>query len=162
MVTKEEREAYEEGQFHREHPVGGFIADLVQPWRHSDSEEEAYDKSLNGEQLDGDKKDDSCCYITSACLKSLGLTQNSLEFKAMKTLTKEHILKSRQGKRDYIIYGRKAPGIVERIGARIDAEKIWEKAYEKLETITELVLSGRYEEGYQSYKSLVIELGEQF
>lgn len=106
--------------------------------------------------------DDSCCYITTACLKSLRMPEDSLEFKAMKTLTKEYILKSRQGKRDYVSYGRKSPAIVKRIEARTDAREIWTGVYEKLKGVAKLVLNKNYEGGYQSYRSLVIDLNERF
>ena len=103
----------------------------------------------------------SCCFITTACLRALGKPQDSLEFRAMKVLTKEHILKSMQGKRDYVRYGRQAPKIVQAIEARPDANEIWRGVYKTLGEVADFVLSGRREEGYQSYKQLVSELGSK-
>lgn len=123
---------------------------------HRDSDSSSDDSSSSS------SSDDSCCYITTACLRSLGMPEDSLEFKAMKILTREHILKSRQGKRDYISYGRKLPMIVKKIEARIDAKEIWENVYERLKDITKLVSDRNYEEGYQSYRGLVTELSEKF
>ena len=102
------------------------------------------------------------CHLTTACLKALNLPEDSLEFKAMKILTKEHILKSRQGKRDYILYNRNSPRIVNEIETRNDSQEIWRKVYEKLRNVARLVFNGNYEKGYQSYKSLVNELNEHF
>ena len=101
------------------------------------------------------------CYLTTACLRALGKPQDSLEFRAMKVLTKEHILKSMQGKRDYVRYGRQAPNIVKAIEARPDASEIWGRVYEKLGEVADLVFSDRREEGYQSYKTLVSELSSK-
>ncbi len=103
----------------------------------------------------------SCCFITTACLRALGKPQDSLEFRAMKVLTKEHILKSMQGKRDYVKYGKQAPRIVQAIEARPDSREIWGRVYGKLGEISDLVFSDRREEGYQAYKNLVSELGSK-
>jgi len=114
--------------------------------------------SSNGGGSGGSSGGDSCCYVTTACLDAMGLPRDSLEMKAMKILTKEHILKSFQGKRDYILYGRKAPRIVSEIESRSDSKEIWGRVYEKLKDITRTVFGGELERGYQSYKSLVNEL----
>ncbi len=104
----------------------------------------------------------SCCYITTACLDAMNIPQGeSLELKAMKIMTKEHILKSMQGKRDYVRYNRKAPRIVSEIEARSDSKQIWGGIYERLQDMARFVFIGKYEEGYQSYKSLVNELDTQ-
>lgn len=98
------------------------------------------------------------CFITTSCLRALNLPKNSLEFKAMKVLTREYILKSFHGKRDYVKYIKKAPQIVESIRAREDSQKIWEEVYSKLGHIADLVSNKKYREGYQSYRSLVMNL----
>ena len=104
----------------------------------------------------------ACCFITTACLRALNLPEDSLELRAMKTLTKEHILASRRGKRDYILYGRIAPQVVETIESRNDSREIWKSVYGRLQGITQLVSDGAYEEGYRSYKSLVRDLRQAY
>lgn len=106
--------------------------------------------------------DSKCCYITSACLEDLGLPLNSLEMKAMKILTRENILKSFKGKRDYISYGKKAPEIVKAIRSKPESKQIWKQVYQSLNDVTSAVAFGRYEEGYEQYKSLVVRLANQF
>lgn len=98
------------------------------------------------------------CYITTACLDALSLPKDSLEMIAMKVLTKEHILKSFQGKKDYITYGRKAPVIVQAIESRDDSQDIWKRVYGALKNITSAVLSSDYERAHQQYKDLVLGL----
>lgn len=105
---------------------------------------------------------DSCCYITSACLDDLGIPRTALEMTSMKTLTKEHILKSFGGIKDYIRYGRRAPRIVEAIRAREDSRKIWGEVYSGLRDVASAVASREYERGYQKYKNLVLELENRF
>ncbi len=102
------------------------------------------------------------CYITSACLDAMGLPRDSLELIAMKVLTKEHILKSFQGKRDYLSYGRKGPAIVQAIESRNDSHGIWKQVYEKLKDITATILSNDYEKGHGQYKDLVLGLEEAY
>ncbi len=104
----------------------------------------------------------SCCYVTTACLDALGLPRDSLEMRAMKLLTKEHILKSFSGKRDYVWYGRNGPAIVRAIESRPDSKAIWKGVYEKLRDVTSSVLSKNYEGAHRLYKGLVFGLEEQF
>lgn len=104
----------------------------------------------------------SCCYVTTACLDALGLSRDSLELRAMKTLTNNHILQSFSGKRDYVLYQRKGPAIVQAIESREDSQGIWKRVYESLRDVTTSVLSGNYERGHQSYKELILGLEKQF
>ncbi|MDP2924881.1 MAG: hypothetical protein Q8N99_00755 [Nanoarchaeota archaeon] len=105
---------------------------------------------------------DSCCYVTTACLDAIGLPRDSLEFRAMKILTKEHILKSFSGKRDYVLYQKKGPAIVQAIESREDAQNIWRSVYEKLRNVAASILSKNYGKGHQQYKELILGLEEQF
>jgi len=116
----------------------------------------------DGTSTNHSESSSGCCYITSACLDSMGLPRTSLEMKAMKLLTKDYILKSFQGKKDYILYGRKAPGIVEAIKARPDSRRIWEEVYGTLKEITSTIISGDYQKGHSQYKGLVLGLEAKF
>lgn len=104
----------------------------------------------------------NCCYVTTACLDSMGLPRDSLEMKAMKELTTEHILKSLQGKKDYVSYQRIGPSIVEAVESRSNAREIWEEVYGALKSVTSAVFSGRYEDAHQKYKELMLDLKKQF
>jgi len=104
----------------------------------------------------------SCCYLTSACLDSMGIPRTALEMKAMKVLTKNYILKSFAGKRGYVTYRKRAPTIVRAINSITDSQETWIRVYEILKEVTSDVISGRYEEGYQKYKSLFFGLEDKF
>jgi len=103
----------------------------------------------------------SCCYVTTACLKALGKSLDSPEFTAMKVLTKEHILKSRAGKRDYITYRKIGPKIVQAVESRPDRMQIWDNVYASLQETARFVYSGKNEDGYRTYKGLVHRLEAQ-
>jgi len=102
------------------------------------------------------------CYVTTACLDALNLPRDSLEMKAMKTLTKEHILKSFTGKRDYVSYQRKGPAIVQAIESQKDSRRIWQEVYAKIKDVTSSVMSGNLSEGHALYKELILGLEKQF
>lgn len=102
------------------------------------------------------------CYVTTACLEALGLPKDSLELKAMKTLTKEHILKSFKGKRDYVAYQRRGPAIAQAIDAREDSQNVWKRIYERLQDVSASVVENNYEGAHNLYKDLMLSLEKQF
>ena len=107
-------------------------------------------------------KGGSGCYVTTACLDALNLPKESLELVAMKVLTREHILKSFSGKKDYLSYQKKGPAIVSAISTQKDPGSIWERVYEQLQNVTQSVLDGNYVRGHQQYKDLILGLEAQF
>jgi hypothetical protein len=123
------------------------------------------DSSSGGGSSGGSSGGDSggsCCYVTTACLDAMGLPRDSLELRAMKVLTNNHILRSFSGKRDYVTYQRKGPKIVQAIESREDAQSIWRSIYDQLKNVTASILSNNYEEGHQQYKELILGLEKQF
>ncbi|MEK6953269.1 MAG: hypothetical protein AABX29_09740 [Nanoarchaeota archaeon] len=105
------------------------------------------------------KRRKPCCYLVTACLDNLGIArETSLELAAMKQVTKEHILASRQGKRDYLLYQRKGPEIVSKIEARSDSKEIFGRVYDRLKDISRTIFNGELDKGYQDYRGLVLEL----
>lgn len=103
----------------------------------------------------------SCCYIVGACLDDLHLPRTSQEMLSMKTLAKDHILKSFSGKRDYVRYGRIGPRIVQAIRSRADSQTIWRRIHGKLQEIAPKVKQGQYQEAYEQYRDLVFGLEAQ-
>jgi len=130
----------------------------------SSEDQEKIKKAYYDGQTNYEEQTDSssCCYITSACLDDLGIPRTAREMTAMKTLTRDHILRTFGGKRDYIKYGRIAPGIVRGIRARNDSLSIWRSVYDTLQRIPPSVQRGAYQEGYDKYKSLVLGLEAEF
>jgi len=102
------------------------------------------------------------CYVTTACLDALGLPRDSLEMKAIKVLTRDHVLKSFSGKRDYVSYQTKGPAIVQAIASQENPQGIWDGIYQRLGDVTASVLSNDYEKGHNQYKELILGLEKQF
>ncbi len=171
-VSKEDRKSYEDGEkeanYIRDHPIDNLFTGGIHNRPSDPSRGAAFDKGIRRESLDedsgsgGSSDSGACCYITTACLDAMDLPIDSLEMKAMKTLTKEHILKSFSGKRDYILYGRKAPNVVQAIRARSDSHEIWERVYETLREITSTVFSRDYGKAHQQYRDLVLGLESKY
>lgn len=181
MVTEEEdqnnheyAEGYAKGrssnlleEFLAHCPIGGCASDdsiYAKGFRAGASDGDDYGTKSADEcgSGDTDTSSESCCYVTSACLDDLGLPRSSPEMKVMKILTRNYILKSFSGRRAYLQYGRIAPKIVESIRARSDSKNIWKQVYERLHEMVPTVEQGKYEEGYERYKSLVLGLEAQF
>jgi len=136
-----------------------ILTDLVKNYENDCCNQHSHSKGSHNKHSKGGG---GGCYVTTACLDALGLPKDSLELGAMKVLTRDHILKSFSGKRDYIAYGRKGPAIVQAIESREDSLGIWGRIYETLKDVTASVLSGNYERGHQSYKELILDLEKQF
>jgi len=130
-------------------------------YQRADPNDSNFDSGSSGGGDSGGGGGDSCCYVTTACLDALRMPRDSLELKAMKVLTKEHVLKSFSGKKDYVAYQRKGPAIVQAIELREDKQNIWEGIYEKLKEVTSSVLSQDYSKGHQQYKDLILGLESQ-
>ncbi|MAG01717.1 hypothetical protein CMI42_00090 [Candidatus Pacearchaeota archaeon] len=126
-------------------------------------EESQENASEQWDEYGGSNDDEGdCCYLVSACLDAKELPRSSPEMKAMKHLTKSFILQSFQGRRDYISYKRKAPGIVQAIKDRKEAQDIWDGIHKKLETIASSVHSNNLREGHRLYKELVLDLESRY
>ena len=143
---------------------GDSSTDRARDGGYKEGVKDRYEGRGSDNDSSGSSSSDSgaCCYITTACLDAMGLPIDSLEMRAMKTLTKEHILKSFSGKRDYILYGRKAPKVVEAIKTRSDSNEIWKVVYETLREITSTVLSMDYGKAHQQYRELVLGLESKY
>lgn len=160
MVSKDDRKAYEEGREHREHPGAGFIVNLVTPWRHTDSEHEAYEKGRDGEQLDDDKKenDSGGCYLTTACVNSVGLSNDCLELQVLRRFRDKVLMQDPKGKRAVGEYYRVAPEIVNAVNAQRNSEEIWKSTYRNIQQAVSLVLSGDFENAFRHYQKMTLDL----
>jgi len=128
-----------------------------------EKQQELMDSLSKRDDEESEKKSEDCsCYITSACLDELGLSRTAPEMQAMKVLTKEHILKSFSGIKDYVRYGKRAPQVVQAIRAKENAKEIWEQVYTSLRKVASSVNSGDLKEGYAKYKDLVLGLENRF
>lgn len=170
MSQDSNNEAYAKGD--EDGKNGFFLDDIAQSLssgiNFSDEEvcyNKGYDHGRNdrGREDSSDTSDKPCgCYITTACLEARGIpVKDSLEYRTIKDLTKNHILASFSGKRDYVKYNKIGPGIVEAVNARSDSQEIWGGVYSDLQNVSGLVLQGMYEAGHQAYKRMVGSLQEK-
>ena len=119
-------------------------------------------KKEEDDSSESSSSNDSCCYVTTACLDAMSLPRDSQIMAAMKTLTRDYILKSFKGKKDYLQYRKRGPVIVQAIKSREDSHVIWNNVYKRLEEVTSNILSGDYAGSHKQYRSLMLELENQF
>ncbi len=67
----------------------------------------------------------SPCFLTTATVQCLGLSDDCLELSSLRALRDRYLLATPQGRRRVAAYYRLAPAIVRRVEARPDARKIW-------------------------------------
>lgn len=174
MGKTRDDETYESG--YDDGRNGGFLDDLAQSFgrgfggRSGEIYDKGYKKGAEDQSNYGSRSSSdsssgssgSCCYLVSACLDNLGIPQEtSSELTAIESVTRNHILPSLRGKRDYILYRRIAPALVKKIGLRNDTRQVWKGIYKRLQNIAQTISAGKLEQGYQDYRLLVLELKNQ-
>lgn len=105
-------------------------------------------------------KDDTSsdgCFLTTACVEHKGLPDDCHELTAMRYMRDEWLAKQPGGQAEIDEYYEIAPGIVERISMRDDADDVWERLYQ--EYILPCVAAadaGEYEKAHEMYRDMVI------
>ena len=180
MVSKEDRNAHEDGQkeaeFIGDHPISYFLSGGIRSRPSDKSEAEAYDKGLRGEQLDKDKGSSggdsssgsgggssgkSGCYLTTACVRVMGLPDDCLELNVLRNFRDKYLMSQPLGKKAVKEYYKTAPGIVQCIDKREDAQRIWQDTYKDIGHAVSLILSKDFEGAFKYYKQMTSKLQDK-
>ena len=176
MVSKEDREAYEEGLRDKRiseeiNPMAEFVSIFGPSNRPSDSypsEQTAYDKGLEGEELDEDKDDDDggggggFCYLTTACVNSKGLPDNCLELRTLRNFRDKILMKDSKGKKAIEEYYKIAPLIIESINEKRYSQSIWDNLHGDIRKAVSLVKSKDFDSAFNHYKDMTLKLKEKY
>lgn len=159
-VSKEDREAYEEG---RKETFWDFGPTLVHMVTDSESESAAREKGRSGEQLDADKDSDdksgSGCFLTTACVETLGLPDNCDELATLRQFRDSYMLSFDEGKAEVEEYCEKAPKIVKAISAKPDAKIIYRNIFnEVVRPCVNFIKQGKLELARLTYKKALSQL----
>jgi hypothetical protein len=101
----------------------------------------------------------SRCFLSSACLISLGLPDDCFELTTLRQFRDRHLLASPEGRRLVEDYYRIAPTIVTRIGT--DSPVFWRELYGQLVHPTVAFITKRaYYDAREYYKEFVLDLAE--
>ncbi len=159
-VKKEDRDAYEEG---KKESFWDFGPTLVHMVTDSESEAAAREKGRSGEQLDADKDSDDKsgggCFLTTACVETLGLPDNCDELTTLRQFRDSYMLSFDEGKAEVEEYYARAPKIVEAISARPDAPTIYRRIYEEVVLpCVRLIKQGNLDLARATYKRALLQL----
>jgi hypothetical protein len=120
-----DREAYERGQIQRnwdqDTSLSGIVWSLFGPKQDhgsSSSEQSAFDKGRDAEQLDGDKSSD--CFLTTACVEHAGLPDDCYELRTLRTFRDRYVSRLANGPALLAEYYTDAPRLVRAIQSSPD------------------------------------------
>jgi hypothetical protein len=158
-VSKEDREAYEEG---RKESFWDFGPTLLHMVTDSESEAAAREKGRSGEQLDADKDPDdksgSGCFLTTACVETLGFPDNCDELTTLRQFRDSFMLSFDEGKAEVKEYYERAPKIVKAISARPDAPMIYRRIFEEIILpCVKFIKQGHLEPARATYKKALLQ-----
>ena len=180
MVSKEDRNAYEDGQkegkFISDHPIGYFLSGGIRSRPSDSSKAEAYDNGLRGDQLDEDKGssggDSSSgnsggsgsggCYLTTACVRGMGLPDDCLELNVLRNFRDNYLMPQPSGRKAVKEYYKIAPEIVQCINKREDAQSIWQATYKDIGHAVSLILSKDFEGAFKYYKQMTSKFQDKY
>lgn len=105
----------------------------------------------------------SGCFITTACVQTMGLPDDCYELSMFRTFRDEYLLKRPDGIRDVNTYYRVAPQIVDAINMDVDSIVWYNDIYCNLVMpILDFLEKQNFEGAWSLYKEYVKELAEQF
>lgn len=110
-----------------------------------------------------EKKDDSGCYLTTACLRAMtdSFNDNSHELVVLRRFRDTYVKENYPETIDE--YYRIAPTIVTEIGKHKDSQTIYERIYEDLVLrAVKLITEGRNEDAYALYRSFALDLKKTY
>lgn len=108
-------------------------------------------------------QDSSGCYLTSACVHSVGLPDDCVELKTLRGFRDSYMKQSEEMRGDIAQYYSTAPKIVEKINQDNNSINIWKRIYEELvKPSVEYIKIGKYENAYLLYKEYALQLESVF
>ena len=174
MVSKEDREAYEDGLKDAK-SFGNSPFDIIFGPTNYHHDSKAYDKGLREEQLDEDKDDDDddddedkddddggFCYLTTACVNSKGLPDNCLELRTLRNFRDKILMKDSKGKKAIEEYYKIAPLIIESINEKRYSQSIWDNLHGDIRKAVSLVKSEDFDSAFNHYKDMTLKLKEKY
>lgn len=106
----------------------------------------------------------SGCYLTTACVDVMGLSDDCTELQSMRLLRDEYIMREvEDGKKIIDDYYLTAPVIVSEINKQSDSEEIWKNIYqEEIKPCVDLIKHQKYEQALSKYQEMTQRLSKQY
>ncbi len=107
--------------------------------------------------------DDKGCFITSACVESMGLCDCCAELMCLREFRDTWLSGQPGGKADIVEYYAIAPGIVDAIKNTGDPNYIFRKIYDELVVpCVELIKAEHFEAAWALYRNIVQDLKKRY
>jgi len=108
-------------------------------------------------------KENSDCYLTSACTEAMGLTDDCRELSLLRSFRDNWLAHQPGGKAEITRYYEVAPGIVSAIRAQGNAKVVFQELYNGLVMPCYRAISkGNFEEAHILYRAKALELEEKY
>jgi len=100
------------------------------------------------------------CFITTACVKSLGLPDNCLELKVLRKFRDRVLLQNPGGRREVREYYKVSPEIVSVVNnlPTEESSRIWRRVHSTISYVISSIMEGDYGEAFDRYKNMTLEL----
>lgn len=106
-----------------------------------------------------EKSSASGCFITTACIKSRGLSAKCYELETLRKFRDNWVSKNENGPAEIGIYYEIAPQIVEKLDCLPNSKEIYEKIYQELVLkCVRFIEEGKEEDAYLLYKNASFDL----
>ena len=103
------------------------------------------------------------CYLTTACVEQRGLSDDCIELTTLRSFRDTYMRMSEIGEKDVEEYYQTAPKIVNAINQSDEADKVYENIYyDIIQPCVSLIQSGKYEDAYKKYKTMVQQLEDKY
>jgi len=107
-------------------------------------------------------KDDSACYLTTACVRAMELPDNCLELTTLRGFRDRILMPDSYGRKAVQEYYEIAPEIVQAVSRQSNAQGIWQDVYKDVSHAVFLVLSGDFEGAFKHYQQMTMGLKGKF
>ena len=99
------------------------------------------------------------CFLTSACCEYMGLADDCKELTTLRNFRDNHLKKTQDGAALVARYYEIAPGIVEKINAHSEKDKIYKDIYTEVCRICTMIDAQEYNAAIEAYRTMVELVG---
>ncbi|MEK6925773.1 MAG: CFI-box-CTERM domain-containing protein [Nanoarchaeota archaeon] len=159
--NKEYTKGVHEGQ------KGSWFDDVIQDTDPFKGEKSTYDKGYDygrnhrhdsGSSSGSGGSSGGGCYLTTACVSSIGLSDNCLELSVLRNFRDKILMTEPIGRRAVREYYEMAPEIVQSVWQKDNSRKIWNSVYGDIRKAVSLVLSGDFDKAFDHYRQTTLKL----
>lgn len=109
-----------------------------------------------------DRASEDGCFITTACVKSMGLPDDCYELKILRRFRDKYVGNLANGKSVIERYYFLAPQIIKAINKRKDRSRVYDSIYIKISQACTLIEMGQEKRAFRLYSDTVKELSLRF